>query len=307
MDMQTVNDRNVGWLDSQLEAPILDPNTGGPNTGGPNTGDSVAGSASVRLLTCSACPEVSYYLAEPDGHVDKSRVLVCMHGISRNAREHAFIFSKFCNELGWVVVAPLFLPSSFPKYQRLGFAKNRRHPRPDLALNMILSEVEAKTRTSTDSLYMFGFSGGGQFVHRYCFAHPDRVAAAALGSPGWYTFPDGRTSFPRGMKVNPRTTDIALNEERALQIPIGVFVGTQDLDRDETLRSGTIIDKHQGLTRPARGRNWVSAMQAAAVRRGLGTNYEYHGLEGCGHSFTDCITNGQLDLKVIEFLQRAGG
>ena len=264
------------------------------------------GGPTIRFRTCKAWPGAKYYLALPEAVSETTPVLVSVHGISRNAREHAKIFAKQCNDFGCAVVAPLFTANDFPGYQRLGFGRKQTHPRSDLALNAILDEVSERTGAHTDRVYMFGYSGGGQFVHRYAMTNPHRVMAAALGAPGWFTFPNQGAPFPRGLRIDARQAGFELDWERALRVPTAVFVGQQDTDRDDTLNTGRKIDDQQGRTRPARGRRWIAAMRAAARFNGLDTWYEFCELKGCGHSFTECMTIGRLDIEALDFLICAG-
>jgi dienelactone hydrolase len=258
--------------------------------------------AIVGFRTCQAMPDAQYFYARPSKPAQDAPVLVSVHGISRNAREHVQTFAQYCSSLGWVVVTPLFPADLFPKYQQLGFARRHARPRPDLALNAILDEITALTGANTEKVYMFGFSGGGQFVHRYAMVNPHRVIAAALGAPGWYTFPDTGAPFPRGLSINAKEVGFRLEGESMFGVPTAVFVGTQDLGRDETLNASPKIDDRQGRTRPERGRRWIAAMRAAARSRGLDTRYEFRELQGCGHSFTECMVTGRMDARALEFL-----
>lgn len=264
------------------------------------------GGPTIRFRTCKSWPDARYYLALPETLDENTPVLVSVHGISRNAREHAETFAKHCNNFGCAVVAPLFTADRFPGYQRLGFARKRTHPRSDLALDAILDEVAGQTGAHTGRFYMFGYSGGGQFVHRYAMTNPHRVISAALGAPGWYTFPDQGAPFPRGWRIDAREAGFRFEWERALRVPMAVFVGKRDLDRDGTLNTAPAIDDQQGRTRPERGRRWIAAMRAAARFHGLDTRYEFCELAGCGHSFADCMTIGHLDTEVLDFLICAG-
>ena len=171
-----------------------------------------------------------------------------------------------------------------------------------MILNAILDEITALTGANTERVYMFGFSGGGQFVHRYAMVNPHRVIAAALGAPGWYTLQDLGAPFPRGLRINTKETGFRLEEKSMLCVPAAVFVGSQDLDRDETLNTAPKIDDQQGRTRPERGRRWIAAMRAAARSRSLDTRYDFCELQGCGHSFTECMVTGRMDARALEFL-----
>jgi len=267
-----------------------------------NPGQKLPARPRIGYRMCQQWPGANYFVALPDTVNENTPVLVTVHGISCNARKHVRTFSRYCNRLGWAVVAPLFSPNIFPKYQQLGVARKGGGPRSDFALNAVLNEVTLATSIRTDRIFMFGYSGGGQFVHRYAMAHPERVRSAVLGASGWYTFPDPDTRYPRGLGADSRLGGFGLSAEKVLRIPMAVIVGSKDRERDDALNKSPRIDRQQGLTRSARGQHWVAAMRAAASRRGLDTRYEFRELEGCGHSFSKCVRIGGMDRHAIEFL-----
>jgi len=126
------------------------------------------------------------------------RFLFTIHGISRNAEEHIQRFAIHAEKYGSVVVAPLFTKNNFPKYQQLG--SSAKQERADMAFDQVRQDVHEWLGTSTAPMRMFGFSGGGQFLHRYAMFYPKRVARMALTAPGWYTFPDPERRYPYGIK-----------------------------------------------------------------------------------------------------------
>jgi pimeloyl-ACP methyl ester carboxylesterase len=264
------------------------------------------GKVTKRILESD--PEQEYFVYVPEDVMEGAPVLVSVHGISRNAKTHAKAFSPFADRYGIVVVAPLFPGKKFPGYQRLGLSRRRDHSRPDLTLHAILSEVGTLTGARTDRIYLFGYSGGGQFAHRYAMFYPERVLAVAVGAPGWYTFPDEQARFPRGLDLPPREDLPRPSSRDFSRVPMAVFVGRQDDQRDATLKTSRRVDAQQGLTRVDRGRRWVDAMRAVAAGHGHDTRYEYRVLSECGHSFRRCMRRGNMDWYVFEFLfgSRAG-
>src|SRR5262249_10288121 len=135
-------------------------------------------------------PSQEYFVYIPHSAGVGAPALVAVHGISRHARELGKLFAASC-EKDWVGLgAPPFSKRASADYQRLG--RTGRGPRADLALHSILEEVAWLTGASTARFYLFGFSGGAQFAHRYLMAHPHRVAGAVIASAGWYTYPDAR-------------------------------------------------------------------------------------------------------------------
>ncbi len=243
---------------------------------------------------------LDYYLYLPKHMNESTRVLVSVHGISRNARIHAQRFSSLAQQYGVIVVAPYFSEQRFQDYQRLG--RSGRGQRADKALNSVLSDVTRLTNVTTDKVYMFGYSGGAQFVHRYMMAYPERVMSAVLGAAGWYTFPDVAMHFPYGIKSNKRLPDLRFEPKRFLQVPVSVLVGDADTERDAALRKSERLDSMQGTTRLERARRWVMAMSASAKRHGLGTEYRVSILPNSDHSFSRSIKHGAMAEHVFEFL-----
>src|SRR5690606_1815600 len=57
----------------------------------------------------------------------------------------------------------------------------------DLALLSMVEEVSERYNVHSDRFYLHGFSGGGQFAHRFLYLHPERLAAVSIGAPGRIT------------------------------------------------------------------------------------------------------------------------
>ena len=200
-------------------------------------------------------------------------------------------------------VAPLFPRERFPDYQRLG--QSGKGERPDRVLPAILGEVGDLTGANVDQVYLFGYSGGGQFVHRYAMAYPEQVAAVAVGAAGWYTFPDPAARFPRGLKARSKSLTLRFKPEAFLKVPMAAFVGERDVRRGAErpeMKQSAKVDTQQGLTRLERGHRWIEAMRTAAADSGLATPYEYETLPRASHSFKASMKRGQLGQRVFAFL-----
>ncbi|MEH6628967.1 MAG: hypothetical protein V7739_21215 [Motiliproteus sp.] len=245
-------------------------------------------------------PDLKYAIFLPDEINAQTPVLVSVHGVSRNVEEHLEAFSAICKQMGWLLVVPQFSRKNFPAYQTLGIRRKQPGPRSDLALNSILDEIQQDLGIETRRFRMFGFSGGAQFVHRYALAHPHRVMSAVLGASGWYTFPDHQTPYPRGYRTGA-DSDLRLFSEKMLTIPMAVLVGSEDISRDDALNQTDKIDLQQGINRVERGKNWVSAMQFQAKKRGLPTQYIAEIMSGCDHDFGRCVEQGKMHQKAVKF------
>jgi len=235
--------------------------------------------------TLNGDPALDYYLYVPRAGGRGAPLLVAVHGISRDATGQAKLFSPLAEKNGVVLVAPLFTSRRFDDYQRLG--RSSRGARADRALERLIDEVARLTSARTERIYLFGYSGGAQFVHRYAMAHPARVASVVASSAGWYTFPDPRLPYPYGIAATPELPDLSLDPKAFLRVPFLVTVGDRDLERNGSLASSPELDRQQGRTRVERARRWVTAMKEAARSRGIPAEIELETLPRAEHSFRE--------------------
>ena len=258
---------------------------------------------SVQVLTSVREPQCPYLLYVPESIDRNLPVLVTVHGISCNAEEHIDAFSAYAENFGFIVVAPVFSAGDFRGYQRLGYSKRNPGQRSDLALHAIMDDVAVNTGCDTRRFLLFGYSGGGQFAHRFAMAYPDRVIAAALGAPGWFTFPRKRTLFPRGLASEKTGLDLGFQPAQFLRVPMSVCVGEYDNQRDPALNTSSRIDAQQGKTRFERGQRWVEIMRKSARNSGFDTRYEFRSLPQSGHAFEQCVNQGHMIEHVLKFFQ----
>jgi pimeloyl-ACP methyl ester carboxylesterase len=199
-----------------------------------------------------------YYAFVPPG-CERRVPLVLVHGISRNAAELVIRFAPLAERLGVPLIAPLFRKAEYGMYQQLLDLRTRA--RADLALIDILEDAKLRWGLSIDRFALFGFSGGGQFVHRFGMLHPHRLTACIPASSGWYTWPDDSLQWPHGFGEAPADID----REMLRRLAIHVIVGERDTELDEALRRSPEIDNLQGLDRVERARRWHQAMQTSGV------------------------------------------
>jgi poly(3-hydroxybutyrate) depolymerase len=241
-------------------------------------------------------PMQEYLLYVPDSGGAEAPIFVAVHGLACNPDELARVFAAYCETAGVVMLAPVFTSEQHGDYQRLG--RVGRGVRADVALDRCVAEVVTLTKADAEQLYLFGYSGGAQFVHRYLMAHPHRVAGAVAASAGWYTFPDMQVRFPYGIRPQRRMPGVNFNPEEFLRVPVTVLVGRADVNA-EHLRSTERVNRQQGKNRVERARNWVAAMRAAA------TAYGYEPCVSCievpevDHSFTKFCDHGALPKRVF--------
>ncbi len=252
--------------------------------------------ARIIESSLSGHPALDYLIYVPESAPERPDVLISVHGISRNAREQIEHFQPLSERYGIVLVAPEFTDKAYPDYQRLG--RRGKGLRADSAMDSLIETL--KQAGASKQFYLFGYSGGGQFAHRYVMAHPEKVRAVVAAAAGWYTFPDQRRDYPYGLRVNGDLSGVRFLREEFLRVPALAVVGSKDTTRDENLRRSRRLDAQQGRTRVERGRNWVAAMCEASIQQSVCPTHRFEVLRGVGHSFEESMSAG-LGQLVLEF------
>ena len=253
----------------------------------------------ILLIEPETPGALPFYLYLPPIVRPGERPMVSVHGISRNALEHAEALRPVAAAQERPLIAPLFSQAEHPRYQRLA----RDDHRADRALLATLADLETRLGTAVERIDLFGFSGGSQFGHRFAMLHPERVGRLVLAAAGWYTFPVMEDAYPYGLGGRSAMgAAMAASLDRFLEIPTLVLVGERDKKRDEGLRQKAIVDKRQGLNRIERGQSWTAAIAATARARGLVPRVTMETLPLCGHGFATCVRRGGMPERVGRWL-----
>jgi pimeloyl-ACP methyl ester carboxylesterase len=271
----------------------------------PQAGSAVSAGA-LQLGSVAAGTPLDYYLYVPTEGGRDARILAAVHGIAGHAAEQALLLAPLAERHRVVLVAPCFTNPPYRAYQRLG----TREAQADRALERAVEEAARPTRADASRLLLMGYSGGGQFVHRFAMAHPTRVAAAVVAAAGWYTYPDPTARFPYGIAPSPRRPDLRFDADALLRVPMLVAAGEWDVERDAALRRSPEIDRRQGPHRLERARRFVAAMRRAARDAGLPPVVSFRELPRIPHSFFASVRRGGLAEIAFAFLcaeERAGG
>ncbi len=247
----------------------------------------------VQYRTLAGAEGVGYYLFLPAEMRAGAPLLVSVHGISRNAREHVHAFAAEAEARGVAILAPLFDKTNFRGFQRLWPSPREGGLSSERALCAMLDDARAQAGVADERIHLFGHSGGAQFAHRFAMVHPERVVRYAVSAAGWYTMPDLARAYPYGMKPGRRVpADARFDIDAFLRIPACAYVGERDTIRDRALNTAPAIDSHQGTSRLERAESWIAAMTTAARWRGLETPFALHVLPDSGHDFADMVRAG---------------
>lgn len=184
--------------------------------------------------------------------------------------------------------------------------------RLDLQLVAMIDDASRRLRDEgrqvETKVLMAGFSASGMFVNRFVMLHPERVKAAAIGSPGgWPIAPAGRwndepLSYPVGISDVAVLAGRPVNLSEVGKVPMFLFLGDRD-DNDSVPYSDSYDDRERDLVNRLFGETPVSRWEAARrFHEAAGLDAEFHLYPGVGHA----ITLGEI-LDIRDFLRRATG
>ncbi len=241
-----------------------------------------------------------YFLYVPDSvlhNPEEAHILAAIHGYSgriddadgiSKVRNTALKWASLAEEYGWVVLAPHFDEDRFnDAYQQLNLSVFGIGVRSDLRLNDLVEEVsQLIPGINSQKVYLFGFSGGGQFVHRYTAFHPERVLRAVAAGAGWYMWPDDGIPYPVGTATLLNKADPKMDE--LLTSDLLVLVGTEDTTDSSFRETYGFYDlmKMQGATRWERARNWVSELRQIARESDIRASVQLGYAASTGHSIS---------------------
>jgi poly(3-hydroxybutyrate) depolymerase len=237
----------------------------------------------VPLSTLQSDPRVTYAAFIPDQHYPQSPsdpfklpLLVLIHGTSRTYNRHISAWHDFAIENRVAVVAPLFpclvsSPIDIDGYHYLGrppllnsplyektlearvevqtkYAKvDNSDVRYDLLLLALLDEITIRwPGIETAKILLNGFSGGGQFAHRFMYLHPERLLAVGVGSPGGVTALNFSQLWPAGVKDVGEIFGQHVDVEKLKQLPIMASVGADDTGEGASMLRGLGLSNAPG-------------------------------------------------------------
>ncbi|WP_308796775.1 PHB depolymerase family esterase [Agromyces silvae] len=186
----------------------------------------------TAAFASAADQRFSYSLYIPRAsEVRRTEVAVLVHDTMRAVESYRAAFAEWSERTGVALLLPLFPAGIGAPFDLHGYKYLDAHGvRYDSVLLAMLDEASAHFHLDVDRVLLFGFSGGGQFVHRFALLHPERVRAVSVGAPGGVTLPGDH----RGWWVG--TADTADRFGRAVEpsalrgLRVQALVGEADLD-----------------------------------------------------------------------------
>ncbi len=192
----------------------------------------------TAVQACASDPRFSYCAYVPESYdeagTERLRLLVVVHGTRRDNGACRDDFIDLAERHRLLVLAPLFpagitAPRELSSYKRLRGAGGEG-PAYDLLLLSMIEEVSRIYRLDAGRFFLFGFSGGGHFAHRFLYAHPRRLAAVSIGAPGIVTLLDPQAPWLAGVGDFDAVFGKPLDLEAMRKVAVHMVVGGDDTD-----------------------------------------------------------------------------
>lgn len=202
----------------------------------------------------------------------KVDLLVAVHGTGRTS---AFDFRDGFAEFGLyhdcAVLCPIFPTNVRGDGARSGYKyMTEGDIRYDRVLLAMVEEMALKYQQDWSRFAIFGYSGGGQFAHRFAILHPERLWAVSVGAAGSVTLLDPERDWWVGVRDLKARFGRPFDPAALAQVPVHMVVGGLDLETWEiTHKPGSTYyvkgANDAGVTRVERLRSLQSSFENAGV------------------------------------------
>lgn len=230
-------------------------------------------------------------------------ILLVMHGLGANATGYRDYAIPLADNLGYLVIAPLFDRKRFPvwRYQAGGIVRDPRaaelkvEPRAQWTGQLFLAIINnvRKSEEKPDLAYsLIGHSAGGQALSRFAAFIPHDAQHIIIANPSTHLRPSLTERFPYGLGGLPPELADEAALQRYLAQPVTLLLGTADTERDRGLNISEGAER-QGANRLERGRNTFRAAQTLAQQRGWTFHWTLTEVPDAGHSARQMLGSTQ--------------
>ena len=206
-------------------------------------------------------------------------LLVFVHGDGRRFQFLLDALRPFARSAGVLVLAPLFPADLLGDGNSDGYKLLREGDlRYDEILLDLVDQLRALFVFDDDRFLLGGFSGGGQFAHRFAYLHPRELRAVSIAAPSAVTLLDEALPWWTGVADVEARLDRGVDFDGLRDLPFHLVVG----ERDVAAAAGPDRTGDPRLAGPTR----VARLEA------LQTSLAAHGIEArlavvpeAGHAF----------------------
>lgn len=231
-----------------------------------------------------------YNPADHPGETAGMPVMILMHGNSRAAESYRDAMIPYAYEYGFLLIVPEFSKEYFPTskdYHQGGVLTDGGEPvdEEDWAFSLIeplFDHIKQDTGNESDHYYLYGFSAGSQFVHRFMMHKPEnRADPVVAASAGTYSMPDFDIAYSYGLKNTVVAPDM-LREFFSRDVTI--MVGDADTVRSRSDLVKSPKADQQGWNRVERGEKFFDEAKEMADSLNVPFNWKFELISDVGHS-----------------------
>jgi len=218
----------------------------------------------------------------PSGRKDRP-ILIAVHDSDRDCFRTRDVFTPLALQQDLSVLAPHFpcraiTPSIADGYK---FLCEPGANYVDL-LEAMLHTFAAARPFDRSRVFLFGFSGGGQFAHRYGLVAASRLAGVVIASPGSVTLLDETLPWWPGVAGIERVVGRPVDRRGLDGLPMHFIVGSNDLIEGMARRAPG--DPYYSPFGQAAGANRIEMLEHLAESfRNNGAAASLERLAGVGH------------------------
>ena len=189
----------------------------------------------TSLFACQYDQRFSYCMQVPENYdpnnTRKYPLVVLVHGTHRRAFTYRDMFKDFAEKHDCIVMAPLF-PAGIISQGELANYKFIKYNdiRFDHVLLSMVDELGDRYNLETDRFFLFGFSGGAHFAHRFFYLHPERLSAVSIGAPGMVTLLDTEKDWHCGVGNMEEFFGQKLNFDAMKNVAVQMIIGAEDTE-----------------------------------------------------------------------------
>lgn len=202
----------------------------------------------------------------------KTSIIVSVHGTGRSHSLYRDLFAEFAEYHNCIVIAPLFPASVLGDGNLHGYKFIAEDDiRYDRIVIGMIEEVATRYEVAAAKVFMFGFSGGAHFTHRFSILHPQRIRAASVAAPGSVTLLDPDRPWWVGIGDVEQRLGVRIDPEAYRDLPMHFVVGGADIETWEI----TLLESDRyympglndtGRTRIDRIRTLANSFEQAGAR-----------------------------------------
>ncbi|KAI8583614.1 hypothetical protein K450DRAFT_221990 [Umbelopsis ramanniana AG] len=247
----------------------------------------------------------SYRLyCSPGKESDPLQLLVAVHGNERDAKGLLEGYEQNANHLApgnYAMLSPLFpagiLGDGWEQGYKFLHEKDIRYD--TLLFDMIhqLCHHDLHLQQDIPTFLLHGYSGGGQFVHRLFYLHPERITALFVGAPGAITVISDEHHWWYGTRGMKKAFDLhgGLDLNAMKKVPVMMLVGDKDTNDMVYSKKATekfLATSSQEALDAIMGRNRLERMHILYNNwKQAGLNVQLQVIPGLGHNGARVVPN----------------